>query len=184
MATRFNPSGSVSFDLARGRVDCGGEQLLVAADALSDLCLAAGEEAIVDFGRRLGTSIGRRVAARLGDSANAASLEELLEQLGGELALSGLGSLGLERWGRALVLSFEGGPFGPNLDQLLGAVLEGALQRTFGRDCHAAKLGRDDRVVRFLISSQQSAVKVRQWIGAGVTLGDALTRIQNQVGVA
>ena len=57
----------------------------------------------------------------------------------------GLGSLGLERWGRALVLTVDGGPFGQQLDRLLGAVLEGALQRAFGRDCRAVKLGRDDR---------------------------------------
>jgi len=184
MATRFNPSGSVSFDLVRGRVDCGGEQVLVAAEALSDLCRAAGDEAVLDFGRLLGTAIGRRIADRLGDAASSATLEEVLDHLGGELALSGLGSLGLERWGRALVLTVDGGPFGQNLDQLLGAVLEGSLQRAFGRDCHAAKLGRDDRQVRFLIGGPRGAAKVREWIGSGVSMGDALSRIQNQAGVA
>jgi hypothetical protein len=184
MATRFNPSGSVSFDLVRGRVDCGGEQVLVAADALVDLCRAAGDEAVSDFGRRLGTAIGRRVADRLGDAASSAGLEEVLEHVGGELALVGLGSLGLERWGRALVLTIDGGPFGAQLDRLLGAVLEGALQRAFGRDCQAAKLMRDDRQVRFLIASASAAGKVNQWLGAGVSYGDALTRLQNKAGVA
>ena len=178
MATRFNPSGSVSFDLARGRVDCDGEHVLVPADALLDLCRHAGDDAIVDFGRRLGTAAGRRVAARLGDGTSSATLEDVLEHLGGELALLGLGSLGLERWGRALVLSVEGGPFGQQLDRLLGAVLEGALQRAFGRDCHAVKLVRDDRLVRFLIGSAGSVGKVNEWLGAGVSYGDALTRLQ------
>jgi hypothetical protein len=178
MATRFNPSGSVSFDLARGRVDCDGEHVLVPADALLDLCQAAGDEALTDFGRRLGTAAGRRVALRLGEAASSATLEEVLDHLGGELALLGLGSLGLERWGRALVLSVEGGPFGQKLDRLLGAVLEGALQRAFGRDCRAAKLMRDDRVVRFLIASESSAAKVSAWLGTGVSFGDALTRLQ------
>jgi hypothetical protein len=184
MATRFNPSGSVSFDLVRGRVDCGGEQVLVAADALAALCRAAGDEALTDFGRSLGTAIGRRVAERLGDAAPEASLEDALDLLGGELALSGLGSLGLERWGRALVLTIEGGPFGQNLDQLLAAVLEGALQRAFGRDSRCVRLVRDDHQVRFLITNQQSAMKVRQWLGSGVSFGDALARLQNQVGAA
>lgn len=183
MATRFNPSGSVSFDLVRGRVDLGGEHVLVPADALVDLCRNAGDDAVVDFGRRLGTAAGRRVADRLGDG-NQATLEDVLEHLGGELALLGLGSLGLERWGRALVLTVDGGPFGQQLDRLLGAVLEGALQRTFGRDCHAVKLVRDDRQVRFLITSAASASKVSQWLGSGLSYGDALTRLQKQAGVA
>jgi hypothetical protein len=183
MATRFNPSGSVSFDLVRGRVDLGGEHVLVPADALVDLCRNAGDDAVVDFGRRLGTAAGRRVGDRLGDG-NQASLEDVLEHLGGELALLGLGSLGLERWGRALVLTVDGGPFGQQLDRLLGAVLEGALQRTFGRDCHAVKLVRDDRQVRFLITSAASASKVSEWLGSGLSYGDALTRLQKQAGVA
>jgi hypothetical protein len=177
MATRFNPSGSVSFDLVRGRVDCGGEHVLVAADALVDLCRAAGDEAVSDFGRRLGTAAGRRVAERVGDTSSA-SLEEVLEHLGGELALLGLGSLGLERWGRALVLTIDGGPFGQQLDRLLGAVLEGALQRAFARDVRAARLGRDDRQVRFLIASAAGATKVTDWLSSGVSYADALARLQ------
>jgi hypothetical protein len=184
MATRFNPSGSVSFDLVRGRLDCGGDQVLVSADALVDLCRAAGDEAVSDFGRRLGTAAGRRIADRLGDAAAHATMEEVLEHLGGELALLGLGSLGLERWGRALVLTIDGGPFGQQLDRLLGSVLEGALQRAFGRDCHAAKLMRDDRQVRFLITSAASASKVSAWLGSGLSYGDALTRLQSRTGDA
>jgi hypothetical protein len=179
MATRFNPSGSVSFDLARGRVDCGGDHVLIAADALVDLCRAAGDEAVSDFGRRLGTALGRRMAERLGDGASSASMEVVLDHLGGELAMMGLGSLGLERWGRALVLTLDGGPFGQQLDKLLASVLEGAMQRGFGRDCRATKLMRDDRQVRFLIASPSSASKVNEWLGAGISYGDALTRLQN-----
>jgi hypothetical protein len=185
MATRFNPSGSVSFDLARGRVDCGGEHVLVPADALIDLCRAAGDEVVADFGRRIGTAVGRRVAERMGDSAPSASMEDVLDHLGGELALLGLGSLGLERWGRALVLTVEGAPFGQQLDRLLGAVLEGAMQRAFGRGCSAVKLVRDDRQVRFLITNAASAHRVNEWLGAGVSYGDALTRLQqNKTGMS
>ena len=72
MANRFNPSGSVSFDLVRGRVDCGGDHVLIAADALVDLCRAAGDEAVTDFGRRLGTTLGKRLADRPGGSGSSA----------------------------------------------------------------------------------------------------------------
>src|SRR5262249_20196825 len=129
---------------------------------------------------RLGTAIGRRVADRLGNGAQSASMEEVLDHLGGDLALMGLGSLGLERWGRALVLTLDGGPFGQPLDRLLGSVLEGALQRGFGRDCRATKLMRDDRQVRFLIASPGSASKVSEWLGSGVSYADALARLQSK----
>jgi len=173
----------VSFDLVRGRVECGGQQVIIAAEALVDLCRAAGDEAVSDFGRRLGTAAGRRVAERLGDGTAGASLEDVLEHLGGELAILGLGSLGLERWGRALVLTVESS-LGAQLDRLLGAVLEGALQRAFGRDAHATKLARDDRHVKFLIASAASASKVNQWLMSGVGYADALSRLQSQQGMA
>jgi hypothetical protein len=184
MPTRFNPSGSVSFDLVRGRVDCGGDHVLVPADALVDLCRVASDEVVSDFGRRVGTGAGRRVAERLGDAVSTASLEEVLEHLGGELAVLGLGSLGLERWGRALVLTIDGGPFGSQLDRLLGGILEGALQRCFGRSCQAVKLIRDDRQVRFLIASAASASRVSEWLSSGLSYGDALTRLQRTAGVS
>ena len=88
---------------------------------------------------------------------------------------------GMQAW---LVLTVDGGPFGQQLDRLLGAVLEGALQRSFGRDCHAVKLMRDDRQVRFLITSAASASKVSEWLGSGLSYGDALTRLQKQAGVS
>ncbi len=182
MATRFNPSGYVSFDLVRGRVDLSGDHVLVAAEALINLCLAAGDEAARDFGRSLGTAMGRRVAERLGDGVASASLEEVLDHLGGELALSGFGSLGLERWGKALVLTVDGGPFGQRLDPLLSAVLEGALQRAFGRDCRAAKLTRDDQKVRFLIASPLGASKVTEWLSGGESYGGALARLNERGG--
>ena len=59
-----------------------------------------------------------------------------------------------------------------------------ALQRGFGRDCRAAKLVRDDNRVRFLIANAASAGKVSDWIGSGVSYGDALTRLQSTPGVA
>ena len=166
-------------------MDCGGEHVLVPADALIDLCRAAGDEVVTDFGRRIGTAVGRRVADRMGDSTPSASMEDVLDHLGGELAVLGLGSLGLERWGRALVLTVEGAPLGQQLDRLLGAVLEGAMQRAFGRGCSAVKLIRDDRQVRFLITHAASASRVNEWLGSGVSYGDALTRLQqNKTGMS
>ena len=127
----FCPEGAVSFDLGRGRVDLDGvaPHVLVPVDALLDLCRAAGSEAPKDFGRRLGSEAGRRVAARLSDGLQDVAVETLVEHLGGDLALIGLGSMGTERWGSALVVTFSESPLGHAGEAILAAVVEGALQR-------------------------------------------------------
>ena len=181
MATpRFDPTGSVTFDLRRGRVELSGasERVLVPAAALTALLRSAGSEGVRDFGRQLGTEIGRRVADRLGQAGADAGVEAVVEHLGGDLALMGLGSLGAERWGRALVLIFSDSPFGAEGDELLAAVLEGAIQRAFGRDVSVMRLARDDKDVRLLVTGQGGADRVRDLLASGVGWGEALSRLQ------
>ncbi len=175
---RFDPAHAVKFDLARGRVEIDGARALVPVDALVELCKAAGEEAAKDFGRRLGTEIGRRVASRLGDGAVGASLEAVVEHLGGELALTGLGSLSLERWGRALLFVVSGSPLGGSGDALIAAVLEGALQRGMGRDASVVSLTRDDAQVRLLVVGAQGAEKARGLLDQGIVWSEVIARLQ------
>src|SRR5262245_38721231 len=111
---RFDPSKAVTFDLSHGLVHLEGapSRLLVPSDALVLLAKAAGPEAAAMFGRSLGEAMGRRVASRLAATEGVSStpVEVVVDHLGGELALAGLGSLGLERWGRALVLVVDQSP--------------------------------------------------------------------------
>lgn len=183
MATPFDPSQSVAFDLNRGQIAVkgSGERLLVPADALLSLCLSVGSEELSDFGRRLGTEAGRRVAERLGE-IEAATVETIVDHLGGDLALLGLGSLELERWGKALVFVIEDSPFGAQGDPVLAAVLSGALQRAFGRNAGVIRIDRDDQRARFLVTSPGGAERVRAWLSEGTTWGDALTRLDRTRG--
>ena len=178
MSLNFDPSYALEFDFGRGQIRMAnaGERVIVPCDALIALCQGASEDAVRDFGRRLGTEAGRVMNDRLGEAWQA-SLETVLEHLGGELALMGLGSLGLERWGQALVLSFSHSPLGWAGDPLLGAVLEGAMQRSFGRDTVAIKLMRDDQKVRFLMAGRSGADKAGNWLAQGVPWGDVLSRL-------
>ena len=77
---RFDPSKSVTFDLAHGLVRLEGapEGLLVPADALAALVAAVGAEAAAAFGRSLGEAMGQRVAGRLaeGDGVRGAPVEQ------------------------------------------------------------------------------------------------------------
>ena len=177
MATRFDPSYSVEFDLGRGQIALRGaaERLLIPADALGALLAGSDGEARKDFARRLGTEAGRRAAERLGDTARA-EIEDVVEHLGGDLAVMGLGSLGLERWGRALVFTITGCPLGAGADDVLAAMLEGAMQRAFGRDVGAVRLTRDEGRARFLVTSRAGAERVGGWLASGSSWGDALAR--------
>lgn len=179
MQSRFDPSESVHFDLARGRValDAADSRLLVPTAALSALCRSAGLEAVRDFGRLIGTEAGRRVAERLGRDLDSASIEVVLDHLGGDLALMGLGSLGLERWGRALVLTVDGSPFGAEGDPLVASVLEGALQRALVRSVSVVPLQREDQRVRLLAVNAEAAAKVRGWLSKSVTWGEVLAKL-------
>ena len=174
----FNPSSQVRFDIGRGQVSMDGDtsRLLVPAEALLELCRAAGPEATKSFGRRLGTEIGRRVAARLAGGPERASLEAVVEHLGGDMALVGLGSLSVERWGAALVFRVRNSPAG-SADALLAAVLEGALQRALSRDASLVPLERADGSVRLLVVRAETAQKVRGWLEGGVAWGEALSRL-------
>ena len=172
----FDPSQSVKFDFARGAVEIdGGAHLLIPTSALLALCRGAGVEAQRDFGRSLGTELGRRVMARI--RVKEASVEKIVEHLGGDLALVGLGSLGAERWGQALVLTMTKSPLDREGDALVAAVLEGALQRAMARDATAVPLAREDGHARYLVISASAAGKVRAWLGEGVPWGDVLARL-------
>src|SRR6185312_6690542 len=102
----FNPSHAVRFDLPKGEVRAAGsdERLaLVPLAALLDLALSAPAEAVEALARALGASIGRRAAVRITEPRSA-SIDAFVTQLAGEAALAGIGTLAVERWGRALIV--------------------------------------------------------------------------------
>lgn len=174
--SRFDPTHALRFDLAAGRVELtgGSPRALVPAEALGELLSSVDVEAARDFGHRIGTEIGRRIAGRI--EAATASLEGVTDQLGGELAIAGLGSLVIERWGQALVARIDGSPLAGQAAELLGPVVETALQRALARDVHAVVLDRREGV-RLLLVAQGAADKVTAWLAEGVAWGDALARL-------
>jgi hypothetical protein len=93
------------------------------------------------------------------------------------LALAGLGSLSIERWGRALVLRVSGSPFGSEGDALLAAVLEGAIQRGLGRDASVVPLERSEGAARFLAVNASAAESVKDWLSEGVGWGEILSKL-------
>jgi hypothetical protein len=175
----FDPKHAVRFDLPHGAVRAGGEGervLLVPTNALDDLVLSAPAAAVEALGRALGSAIGRRAAGRM--DPQSAPIDAFVAQLAGEAAIAGIGSLSIERWGRALVVVVEDSPLvGTLLAPLVAAALEGAS----GRHVATTLLSRDERIARILVASDSGVSRVREWIGSGLAWGDALARLHGEV---
>jgi hypothetical protein len=180
---RFDPTHSLEFNLDRGTVKLSGslERIVLPADALAALVRGADQETRHDFALRLGTEAGRRMAERLDAGA---TLEAVVEHLGGEIALMGLGSLAFERWGAALVATVQASPLRAEGDELLAGVLAGALQRAFGRSAGVVVLQRDDALARFLLVNRATADRVRGWLGSGASWTDVIARLNASTGAS
>jgi hypothetical protein len=180
MASRFDPTHAVRFDLPRGVVNAGSEEryVLVPAAAL-ELLANASAETVDAVGRSIGDAIGRRVA--LSAEPKESSVEEFVAQLAGELAVAGLGVASVERWGRAMVLVFEEAAVG---DALLAAIAASAIEAATRRKVHVAPLMREGTTTRLLVSSERAVGRVRAWMAQGVSWGDALARLHAAGGCA
>jgi hypothetical protein len=174
----FDPTRAVVFDLVRGQValESGGALLLLPADVMATACSQLDATVVRQLGTALGKQAGARVRARLAQAA-AASLEQIIEQLGGELSLAGFGSLSVERWGQALVARIESYPLAGHGQELLGGYVEGALQTSVERDVTALPLERTPQSLRFLLCNKGAASKVKNWLLSGSSWGDALAAL-------
>jgi pimeloyl-ACP methyl ester carboxylesterase len=176
----FDPTRAVRFDLPRGSVIAGTNErhVLLSCAALDDLVLIAGPDAANAVGRSFGSSIGARVAARLGGTmgVSASPMETVIAHLGGELSLTGLGALSVERWGRALVFVIDR-PGAADLG-FLASILEGALEACSGRATRCTSLGREKTIVRLLVASDTAVERVRGWLDSGVAWSEVLARLQ------
>jgi hypothetical protein len=178
----FDASKAVTFDLARGQIQKDGSdaRLLVSANALVALCRAAGVDASSAFARATGQSIGAAIATRFeraGTDVGRAAIDAVIEHLSGELAVAGFGRLSIERWGQALVLVVDHGPATEAGDELVRSLLGAAVAGAAKLDLECVRLAREGERARFLIAGRKGAEKVRQWLGSGVSWGEALVRL-------
>jgi hypothetical protein len=175
----FDPTRAVVFDLARGQValEGGGSLLLVPTDVMATACSQLDATIVRQLGLALGKQAGARARPRLAP-ANA-TLEAIVEQLGGELSLGGFGALSIERWGQALVVRIEGYPLAGQGQELLAGFIEGALLVLTDREVTAFPLERTPQSLRLLLCNRQAATKVKGWLLSGSSWGDALASLQS-----
>jgi hypothetical protein len=178
-APSFDPVNSFRFDLGQGQIEASDKttRVLLPAEALGQLLAGLTGEAVGDFGHLIGGDMGRRISERLQDAGRAPA-PALLEHLGGEIALAGLGNAKLERWGQALVIAIVGVPFADRGEVLLSGILEGALARALSRQVSAVALGREGNVLRFALLGTAGAERVRVAISGGASFAQALAKLQ------
>lgn len=184
MMTSSDTSAPLRFDLNRGRIHNreGDAFLLLPISVMSELCRSLSEDSLVSFGYAVGTEIGRRLASRLNDGSG--SVAEIVTEVGTELATAGLGTLGVEIWGKALVftlkdtpLSFGGMETVDRADPLLGAILAGILMRAFSRDANVVALGRSHGLARFVVCSLSTSEQVESWVSSNLSSIEVLARL-------
>ncbi|HMI83682.1 MAG TPA: hypothetical protein VK550_06275 [Polyangiaceae bacterium] len=178
----FDASKAVTFDLSRGQIQKDGTdpRWLVSASAVIALCRDAGGEAASTFARATGQSMGAAIAARFeraGGDVSAAAIDAVFEHLSGELAVAGFGRLSIERWGQALVLVLDHSPASESGDELVRALLGAAVAGAAKLDLECVRLAREGERARFFIAGRRGAEKVRQWLGSGVSWGEAIVRL-------
>jgi hypothetical protein len=115
------------------------------------------------------------VRARLSEALSP-TLEVMVDHLGGEMSLAGLGSLVMERWGQALVVRIESCPLAQG-QELMSAYIEAALQAAVGREVTAVLLERGPSSIRLLLCSKAASTKVKGWLAGGTSWGDALAAL-------
>lgn len=179
-APAFDPTGAVRFDITNGAAsDTRGTRLVLLPASALEALERTTPGALAHLGSELGRACGARVGARLGGDAavRAGSLEEVVTHLAGEFAIAGLGSLHLERWGRALVLVVTNP--GVASDGFLGAALGGALGVCTAREVAIAPLGREGALARYFVGAQPTVLKLRSLLSQGKSWSDALATLQD-----
>lgn len=191
MTGRLGPrDGTLSFDLAEGLVRLGGEaRVLLPASVLLPIVGAATAEVRRAFGRALGESIGHVATIRMKEEDFAAPLalvdaspEAALSELAAGWALAGLGGLGMERWGRALVMTIDNSPLGREGEELLEVVLEGALEGATGRHVQVLRIERNRTKLRFFVGNANAVAKVRALLAQNTPWAEALSALHTGSG--
>jgi hypothetical protein len=191
----FDPVGAVTFDLTRGQVLLRGgtPQVLIPAELLAAACRGATPDQIGrQFGEQVATRTGQDQAADRGEPADQ-PYDEVIEQLAGAFSLAGMGTLRLERWGRAVVFVVAACPLGSAVEAFVEAFLTAACGQLGKRTLATVSLvpvplapvplgtvpeGTGDGEARFVLLAPSVAATMRQRIEAGESWRSLLMSLQ------
>lgn len=197
MVASFDSSRAVRFDLREGTIFLADQepQLLLPLEEV--LALAAGARSLRALARGVGRRAMLRTAARLADLdatarggaetaqppmdlLRSASLPDVVEQLGGELALLGLGSLRAETWGAALIIVLDPCSLDGRGDELVEGIVEGALGVATDQEVSALVVDRQAGVVRVVVGHGGTIAQVRPLVASGAVFTDVIRALHGE----
>ena len=174
------------FDLASGsvRLTAGEPQVLVSASIVGSLVASAPNAR--EMGRLIGADLAGRARIRRAMTGGGASEEtmrsltlgDVVDLLGGELAILGLGNLRSERWGAALLFVLDPCPLDTRADGFLAGIIESAVASAGGRDLRAAVLEHEGRTVRMLICNEVAMKRAEALRADGLPFTGIVSRLQ------
>ncbi|MFO0554725.1 MAG: hypothetical protein U0271_40480 [Polyangiaceae bacterium] len=187
---RFDLSrGEILVSVGRSRVDDEPHVLLptsVIASLLLDPGLAR------DAGLRVGVSAMERVATRMLSQRDerrgadirqvvrAQPLEVVVDFLGAELAMLGLGALRIERWGKALLFVLDPCPLAAEQDAFVEGLFEGALASVAERDVRALVVDRTGETARVLVGSERAIDRAAPLVAEGQYFTDVIRTLHDR----
>lgn len=191
-AIAFNPSKAVVFDLARGGVhvsvdgaarrssgEQGAAHVLLPTELFATLIdHYAGARVL---GHTIGGDVVKRALARGGQesgSMRSLTLAEVVDLVGGELALLGLGSLRVERWGDAMLFVLDPCALDARADAFVEGLVEGIVEVGGAREVHAVVIDRSDGTVRVLIGSATATDRAKEMAQVGTPFTEIVTELQ------
>jgi hypothetical protein len=193
-AIAFNPSKAVVFDLARGAVHVGSgasgaaasearstapSHVLVPAELFATLVdHYAGSRAL---GHTIGGDIVKRALGRVGQGTGtlrSMSLNEVVDLVGGEVALLGLGSLRIERWGDAMLFALDPCALDERADAFVEGLIEGIVEVGGGRAAHAAVIDRTNDTARVLVGGPAAADRAKAMALIGTPFTEIVSDLQ------
>jgi hypothetical protein len=199
MVASFDSSRAVRFDLREGTIFLADHepQLLLPLEEV--LALAAGARSLRALARGVGRRAMLRTAARLAgldatargggaetaqpppmDLLRSASLPDVVEQLGGELALLGLGNLRAETWGAALIIVLDPCSLDGRGDELVEGIVEGALGVATDQELSALVVDRQAGVVRVVVGQGGTIAQVRPLVASGAVFTDVVRALHGE----
>lgn len=166
--SEFDPAGYWEFHLGTGAMRTRGGQRVVAVpeDVLASLvahAVHAGDAAALV---RLGEHVGREARESLKDDPRGLSPEVVVAHASRVAVLFGLGTLGLVRWGDALVATLDHAPAVDASREALGALLSGLFSTLSGAKVACVPLRERDYAI--VHPDAESAVRSLAKNGASV----------------
>lgn len=173
----FDPAGFYQFNVAGGAVHTkGGQRMVLLSDEVLGLLVSAAvERGDVRAVRRLGQHMGDVVAQSLGGGLANASMEDAAAHISAVMGVFGWGSLGLERWGHALVCKVEDMP-ALDADNLgMAALLGGLFSRVLGKAVVCLPVDGEGRLIMI---NPAVAEQVWAWYAQGDSLSEIVGKLE------